>query len=118
MSASTPITDVAYKRGEDAPDGLLAVVVSLSRTLVAEYVHGGTTTARWRAFSEYDASGPLGPGFQSSVECERWIEQFSPERDVTYFVGLHENGAVNVDAAVERAEQDAPGWVYNDWRAG
>jgi hypothetical protein len=77
-----PTTDRAYARGEDAPAGLLAVRVWMTR----EYLQ--------------HEPAPLGHRV-----------------DVTYWVGLCESGAPNVDAAVQRAEDDHPGYVAQDWAA-
>lgn len=109
---TTPTTDRAYARGEDAPAELLGVRVALARNL--------TTTAIAAGYGFYatdDDGYQVGPTFAALAACEQWVEAKGPELTVTYWVGVDDSGAANVQAAIDRAEGDHPGYTAQDWEA-
>lgn len=108
---ATPTTDRAYARGEDAPAELLAVAVALALELEVCTGEAGCIAVDHRGHEH-------GPMHRDRAACEAWIERKPAERTVTYWVGLDADmGAVNVDAAVQRAETDNPGYTAQDWGA-
>lgn len=105
---TVPTTDLAFAAGEAAPDGLEAVGVTLALELTVCHGDDGCCIATDNDGREH------GPLFRSEAECQLWIERKPAERRVTYWVGLDEEGCVNVDAAKRRAEADNPGYEALD----
>lgn len=98
----TPTTDYAWPAGAlDAPDGLEAVRVTLALKLTPCGGEAGYVATD-------DDGREHGPMHRTAGDCDAWIERKAPERTVVYWVGLDEAGAVNVDAAKRRAEDDHP----------
>lgn len=116
---TTPTTDRAYAAGEDAPEGLMAVEVKLARRMAAQLHVGGKFYADGiDDTGEFDGTGSFGGPFATLAACEAWIERKTPERTITYYVGLDPDvGAVNVSAAIQRAEADNPSYEAVDWGA-